>query len=384
MVVASSKILRIAYVNMTNFNAATGKTFHQGDVISDADISGATNLNWQQLAVNSPISDLKFVREALTAEQYSQENRDDISMPGFHAPEGKISRKHDASFSTTHKELLQNGLGLFNAKSAETDTVSGDVSYSNIVTISGTGITSASAGKAVKVGKNLAIVTSVTGSTVTLENKLNAEDGDTIEAVDYYNLDGINEERYLLFVETDKDNHVVTWVQFGIDFETPNNELLNILINFQGDMANISTLNWSTIGTVIAETATQHMTTTNFKGLSIVDSDLVCANAFNFKLTREMSRITCQATESQQGNAGTDRKKYTTELTVVAYSSALHADYKANDYIKVLGQKESFMIYAPGALIRSEDTNTIDGNSHVTTYVISANVDSSEKVIIVL
>jgi len=141
----------------------------------------------------------------------------------------------------------------------------------------------------------------------------------------------------LLFIKTDKENYLVTWVRFGIDFETPNNQLLNIIINFQGDKANSTTLTTSTIDPIIPETATQHMTTTNFKGIYVANSDAICAASFNFKLTREMVRLDCQATESAEGNGGTHKDKYTTELTLVMYSSKFSTEYNTNDFIEVLG-----------------------------------------------
>ena len=382
--VKNAKILKVYYTSISELESATGNTYKEGDLITDNDILGASDLTWQQIAINSPISDMTFKTEPLTAEQYGEYNRDDISVKGFEAPEGKIVRIHDTSFSTTHAQLLDSGLGSIIPAMGESDTVSTTARDTETVEVTAGTITVSNVGNPLKIGENLVILKAVSGTTLTVAPKINVKSGDTVNDVDYFDLDETKGNPFLLFVETDGGAFLVTWVRFGIDFETPNNDLLRITINFQGDKANKSNLDSSSIGSINTESNTQHLSTTTFKGISIIISNLICANSFNFKLTREMTRIKCQATESQQGNGGTFSSKYTTELTITAYSDVLETPYKNNDYVEIIAQKSNFMIYLPGALVRSEDTNTVNDNMQMTTYVVAGNVDMSKKVKIVL
>ena len=76
MTTANSKVLRAYYTKISALETATGRTFKEGDIILDSDITGASSLSWQQIALNGPISDLKFMTEALEAEQYGPYTRD--------------------------------------------------------------------------------------------------------------------------------------------------------------------------------------------------------------------------------------------------------------------------------------------------------------------
>ena len=385
MATANSKVLKVYYAKISALETALGKTFKEGDIIRDSDILGS-GLTWQQMALNGPVSDLKFVTEALEAEQYGEYTRDNVVIEGFEKPEGVLNQYHNSLTSTTHLDLLLNALGASVAGSGNTDTVDADVNNSNSVTIAGTGIDSGDIGKFINIGNNKSVLLAVSGSTLTLASKINASVGDAVEVPtqNHFDLDVLNDDPFLLFVETEKENHLVSWVRFGLDFSTAPNQLFKLSFNFQGDSAPISTLTSSTIGNITAEHNSTSMTTTNFNSVSLGSSDNFCADTFDFKLTREMTRKVCQGTESQNGNGGTDRKQYKTELTVVAYENGLHSEYKANDYITVLAQKSGVAIYAEGALVKSEDTNTITNNMHTTTYMINANVDMAKKLMISL
>lgn len=381
----SSQILRVAYIDTSAVAAALGKTLKQGDIITDTDIAAvAGSLTWQELALNNDITQFKFTVDPLMEMQYGDKVRGDISRHGFHAPEGSITRPLDALFSTTHEKIVTSGLGKKVASSGNTDSVDADAQNTDSVTIVGTGIDSGDIGKFIKIGDNQTILLNVVGSVLTLANKINVRGGDTVTVQDHFNPDELEDYSFLMFVETAKGAHLVSWVSFGIDFATPPNELQKLTINWQGDVANKSTLTWATIGTVDAEAQSKAMVTSNFRGISLADSDNICANSFDFKMTREMTRQVCQGTESQQGNGGTFKEKYDAELTVKAYADDLSAIYDANDYLYVIGQKGDFAIYAPGALIRSEDTNTVNENQHTTDYVIGANVDMSKQMMILL
>ena len=386
MTTANSKVLRAYYTKISALETATGRTFKEGDIILDSDITGASSLSWQQIALNGPISDLKFMTEALEAEQYGPYTRDTVAIKGDEKPEGVLNQFHNSLTSTTHLNILKNALGAVVAGSGNSDTVASDAINTTTIEATGTSIDSGDIGKFINIGDNKTVLLGVSASTLTLASKINAKAGDTIlvPAQNHFDLDTLDDDPFILFVETEKDNHLVSWVRFGLDFSTAPNQLFKMTFNFQGDSAPISTLTNATIGTVVAEQASLSMNTTTFKGVHISTTDNYCANTFDFKLTRDMTRKACQGTESQNGNGGTDRKQYKTELTVVAYESGLNSEYEENDYITVLAQKSGIAIYAEGALIKSQDTNTITDNMHTTTYVISANVDMSKKLMISL
>lgn len=381
----SAQMLRVAYMTMQDFAASTGRTWRQGDIIKDADVVADNGpVNWQELALNNDITAFKFITEPLSEDQYGNKVRGQISQKGFEKPEGVITRPLDAVFSVTHKSLLTNGLGAEVPGGGEVSTVDSDVV--NSATVTTTTDISAVAGFFVRIGDNISLVLSAIGPILTLANKITAKAGDAVVELIHYDPDTLGDDAFLMFVETAKGNHLISWVRFGIDFGTAPNELLKLMINWQGDMAQKSNLTWVTIapggGTVTEEENSKAMETSNFVGISLADSDNVCLNSFDFKLTREMTRINSQGTESQQGNGGTFRDNYDAEITAIAYADELNSIYEANDYLYVLAQKKSFAIYAPGALIRTEDTNTVNDKMHETTYVIGANVDMTKSMMI--
>ncbi len=379
----NAQILRIAYAKTSALASALGITINEGDLITDAMITAA-GLTFQQLAISGDISEHTFLTEALSNAQFGQYSRGDLSIKGFEKPEGSITRIHDNLLSTTHLDIFENGLGELQTNSGNTDTVASDVNHSTTVTMSGTSLDSGDVGKFIQIGNQISVLNNVATSTLTLESKISASAGDTITVLNHFDLDTVTNESFILFVETAKDARLVSHVRFGIDFETPANDLLKLKLNYQGDFALLSTLTWSTLGTITAEVNEKNMTTTHFKGVRAGSVDNMCAASFNFKMTREMTRLECQATESGQGNGGTFREKYMSEIEIMAYDNDLRIPYIANDYITLVAQKLGFAIYDPGALIKSEDPNVINNNVQNTTYVITGNADMTKKMIMVV
>ncbi len=381
----NAKVLRMAWIKTSDLETALGLTINEGDLITDAMIvTASASLNWQQFAVSGDISEHAWITEPLTQAQWGEYTRDDLSIKGFEKPEGSITRHHDPLLSTTHLDIFKNGFGDKIVNSGNNDAVNGDVNHSITVTATGTSLDSGDEGKFVKIGDQVSILSDVTGSVLTLESKISASDGDVIEVQDHFETDVLTDESFILFVETARGARLISHVRFGINFETPYNDLLKLKFNYQGDKALVSTLTWSTVGTVITEVNSKNMTTTHFKGVRLGSIDGYCASSFNFKMTREMTRLACQATESLNGNGGTFREMYSTEVEITSYDDLLNSDYELNSEIVLLAQKDSFAIYAPAALIRSENSNVVNDNVENVVYTLAANTNQSKKMIFIL
>ena len=382
----NAKVLQLAWLKTSDLATALAITINEGDLITDAMITAAIgSITWQQFAVNSDITDHTFIVEPLMQEQFGEFTRDDIPVKGFEKPEGVLSRIHDSSMSTTHLDLFQNGFGDKVVNSENNDSVDGDINHSVTVTMLGIGLDSSDEGKFVKVGNQASILTNVTGSVLTFASKISAKDGDVIEVLDHFDTDVITDESFILFVRTARGARLVSHVRFGIDFETPYGDLLMLKFKYQGDVALESTLTWGTIGTVTKEAYSKDMTTTHFKGVSAGSAENRCVGAFVFKMEREMNRLPCQGTESLNGNGGTFREKYSTaDIQITAYATILNTEYEAKTDIQLLAQKLDFAIYAPAALIASENVNNVNDNVENVVYTIAANTDQDKKMMFIL
>ena len=380
-----SQIFRVAYLKTSDLATALGYAINEGDNITEAEILGVSgSLTWQQLQVNNDISALKRSVDPLTQMQYGAYYKDDYSQKGFEKPEGAVEYLHNTSFSTTHSAILENGLGTKTAGSVST-TVDGAVSNSTTVDVdSAAGLV---AGDFIEIGDYIARIESVVTNTLTLNIAITAADGAAVTEKTTWNPQTLSDDdSFVIFVEASKGSYFVTHARWGVDLDVAQGDYLKLKLNFQGDKAVRTTATFSTIGTVTAETIATTSTTGHFSGvyLNSAAGESACVHTFNPKLTREMQRKQCAGTQSRQGNGGTFRDKFTTELSVVDYTDSLNTVYEANTQFEVFATRPGSAIYAPKSLVRMEDGNTVTDNQNTTTYTIALNTDMSSDMIIIL
>jgi len=382
-----ANIFRVCYSKTSAIAADLGITINEGDNLTEAQIIAASGVTWQQIQVANDVS--KFVRtiEPLTQAQFGANYKDDISRIGFEKPEGQIDYIHHPLFPTTHETVLENGLGTKVAHGITADTVNGSTFHSNILTQTGTNIVIGDIGKYIKISGQIARITAVATNTITLNAKISAIDGDAIVGIDSWNLQELtNDDSFVIFIEASNGNYFCTHCRFGIDLDVSNNDFLKWMINFQGDKAvPCSTLNFSNLGTsVTAEVIPTTASISNFSGVYFVDETEYCVHTFKPKVTREMTRKGSAATQSRNGNGGTFRDKFTTELSVTMYSNSLDTQYRANTQIPVFAQRPDFAIDAQKSLIRSVNENVITDNQNVSELTLAMNTDMSTNFVLVV
>jgi len=377
------QVYEVAYTTLAELNAASSKTFVEGDIITDADITAATGLAWQQLAITGAISDNNFVVEPLESEQYGEHSRGNITVKGFENPNGFFTINHYPGISTVHKKIIEAGLGKEVANSGHSGQTASDTHNSTTVDlVAGHTLDSSDEGLFVAMGSEIGVIEDITGDVMTLKYPITASAGVVAIVKNHFNPDELSEDVFILFVRTEKDAYLVSFVRFAVDFETPKRSLFQLKFNYQGDVPRPSTLTMDTLGTLTSEANTKAITTTAFKRIKLGSSPDFCLNNFNLKLTREQQRLDCQATESLNNNGGTFQDKYMFELDVTTYDNNLRTNYDNNDYISIFAQRGDLAFYSQGGLIKNENPTTINDNVLTTTYEIGANVDMQTQPII--
>jgi len=385
MTAFNAKIMRIALLKTKDLATALGYTIDEGDLITDAMILAASGLGWRQLAVAGDITEHAWITEPLTQEQFAKYTRDDITTLGFETPEGNITKMHYPGFSTFHTDLLETCFGKKILNSGNADVIDGDFRKSLTINTVGLNITSDDIGRFVEIGGYISVIESVATNTITLKSKVTAKNGDTIVVQSHWDTDIINDDSYIMYVETQRGARLISHVRFGLDFETPERDLLKLKFNYQGDVALKSVLTWNDVaatGTMTYEDNSKDMTTTHFKQVTLGDPSNKCLSSFKFTLEREMTRLTGQATESMQGNCGTYKQVYKTSVEVRAYDYILGSEYNNNTYFMILAQKPGFAIYAPVSQVNSENPNIVNDKASYVTYMLSANVGQSQADIV--
>lgn len=380
------QIFEAYYVKTSVIASALAKTINEGDIITDADLQTAA-VTWKQIQVSSDLSGVTLGTDPLTKVQNGSTYKDDSSRQGFFATEGTLEVEHYNGISTTHSEIFENGLGTKEAHSIVAGTLTADANHTDSITVDATGIV---VGDYIEVNGYIARVLTVTGGTgaITLNVNVNGRSGDAVIGRDSWNLQTLtNNDSFILFLETAKGSYFVPHCRFGVDVDIQSGDFLKLMINFQGDKRRISALTKSTLGTITKESINHNSSTGNFTGVYIdTDSDKAkyCTHTFNPKITREMNRLKCEGTESRQGNGGTFRDKFTTELTFVAYIDKLKDEYEANEQIAIFASRPGFAIDAKKCLIKSDNLTNVVDDLLTTTYEISMNTDMDEDFKVVI
>ena len=355
----SAKIARAYYTKASIFTGY--EDFGQNPTEALLDSDGV----WQQLRMESSVSQIMLTEEPFQIPQSSSEILEDYPVKGLQKPELTIEQHHTVEFVTRHEELLKAGFGTKIACTGDT-TISTVTNTSKIIVASGTGF---AAGNMIKITsaagilKGFVEISSIeTTTTLNLKNPvIGMIATDKVVGVTSWNTRITETDEYFhLFIETSLGNFFIYWCKPTISLNTELNMLGKLITKFEGSKY-IKTTKAASDLSITTDVLASIPTVFNFKKVSIGDDVCRSITTSNFQIARTSTRVPSQCSDDMQGTGAVFNQPATAKVDVSLMKwSDNFTNYENGTQIKVLAYNEKIAISGDGVIENITKFNEVD------------------------